>query len=35
MSGVAILVHPDNTFEIYPVKNLEDGFRYNRCYKDW
>ena len=35
LSGVAILVHKDNTFEIYPVKNLEDGFRYNRCYKDW
>lgn len=35
LSGVAILVHKDNTFEIYPVKNLEDGFRYTRCYKGW
>ena len=35
LSGVAILVHKDNTFEIYPVKNLEDGFIYTRCYKGW
>ena len=35
LSGVAILVHQDNTFEIYPVKNMEDGFRYTRCYKNW
>ncbi len=29
MSGVAIIVHKDKTWEVYPVRNLEDG------YMDW
>ena len=26
MSGVAIIVHKDKTWEVYPVRNLEDGY---------
>ena len=26
MSGVAIIVHKDKTWEVYPVRNLDDGF---------
>ncbi len=28
MSGVAVIVHPNGSWEVYPVRNLESGFMY-------
>ncbi len=28
MSGVAVIVHPDGSWEVYPVRNLDSGFMY-------
>ena len=35
MSGIAIIVHKDKMYEMYPVKILEDGFKFDRWYENW
>ena len=34
MSGIAVIVHPDKTWEAYPVRNLESGYL-QKNYAGW
>lgn len=35
LAGVAVIVHPDGQWEVYPVKNLDSGYNTEHDYSNW